>query len=162
MAPDLKRLAALVGLSALVVAGSVTSASAESSVSGLSGRWSGGGSIRLSDGTSERLTCRATYSPRQGGAGLGLSLRCASQSYKIELRSSLAVSGNRVSGTWEETQFNAGGSIAGQAADGSLRLSFSGTMTGTLSVSYGASQQRVSITTSGGGLSSVSLSLSRS
>lgn len=138
------------------------SASAESVLGGLAGTWSGGGQIRLADGRSERLTCRAFYNSRDGGNGLGIALRCASQSYKIELRSSVRLSGGRVSGTWEERSFNAGGEITGSASSGSLRLSFSGTMTGSMSVSYAGSSQRVSISTAGGELSSVSLSLSRS
>lgn len=134
---------------------------AQAGLSGLAGTWSGGGQLKLSDGRSERLTCRAFYSPREGGSGLGLALRCASQSYRIELRSSMRVAGGRVSGTWEERSFNAGGAISGSAGSGSLHLAFSGTMSGSMSVSYGASSQRVSITTGGAGLSSVSLSLSK-
>lgn len=153
------RLIAMAG--AIVVLGSLSAARADTSLSGLAGSWSGGGQIKLSDGRSERLTCRASYNPREGGSSMGLALRCASQSYKIELRSSLRVAGGRVSGTWEERSFNAGGAIAGSASNGALRLSFSGSMSGSMSISYGGSSQRVSITTGGGGLSSVSLSLSR-
>ncbi len=134
---------------------------AENEFSGLAGSWSGGGQIRLADGRSERLSCRANYLPKDGGSGLGLSIRCASQSYKIELRSSLKLSGSRVSGSWEERSFNAGGSVTGSSASGLLRLAFSGTMDGSLSVTYGGSSQQVSIRTSSGELSAISLSLKR-
>ncbi len=91
-----------------------------------------------------------------------MSIRCASQSYKIELRSSMTVDGGRVSGTWEERSFNAGGSLAGRAAAGQLNVAFSGSMTGSLNVSFGGSSQRVSIRSGGGsGFSLVSLNLSR-
>ena len=113
------------------------------------------------DGRTERLTCRANYSPRDGGAGLGMSIRCASPSYKIELRSSMKVDGSRVSGSWEERSFNAGGSLSGRSAAGHLSVSFSGSMNGSLSVSYGGSSQRVSIKSSGAGFTQVALNLSR-
>lgn len=148
-------------LAAVTTFGWAASSQAQTNLSPLSGSWSGGGSIRLSDGRSERLHCRANYSAR-GGGGLGLSLRCASQSYKIDLRSSLAVRSDRVRGSWEERSFNAGGDVVGSARSGALHLNFSGTMTGSMSVNFSNSSQRVSIKTDGGGLSSVSLSLSRS
>ncbi len=146
-------------LSSMLLAPLTTPAIAEAALGGLVGTWSGSGQIKLSDGRSERLSCRAFYNPRDGGAGMGIAIRCASQSYKIELRSSLALAGGRVTGTWEERSFNAGGSISGSAAPGSLDMAFSGSTTGAMSISYSGSTQRVSITSSGTELSGVVLSL---
>ncbi len=67
----------------------------------LAGAWTGSGSIALSDGSTERLRCRAIY--RVEGAGLQQSLRCASDSYKFELSSDLISQGSRISGTWSES-----------------------------------------------------------
>src|SRR5665213_481803 len=53
---------------------------------GLAGVWSGGGTVMLDDGSSERIRCRATYAVGEGGAGLNQSLTCASDSYKFELK----------------------------------------------------------------------------
>ena len=39
---------------------------------GLDGAWSGNGTISLSDGSSERIRCRASY--KVDGTGLGLSI----------------------------------------------------------------------------------------
>lgn len=136
-------------------------AAAQTPFSGLAGSWSGGGQIRLADGRSERLSCRANYNPRAGGSSMGMSIRCASPSYRIELRSSLQYASGQVSGTWEERSYNVGGAIAGRASSGALNMSFSGNINGSLNVSYGGSSQRVSITTGGNGFSSVSLSLSK-
>jgi len=66
-----------------------------------------------------------------------------------------------VTGTWEERSFNAGGSLSGSAGAGKLNLAFSGTTSGSMSISYGNSSQRVSITAAGTGLSSIQLSLSK-
>jgi hypothetical protein len=153
---SVKVMAAVAAIAGFATASPV---SAQSALGGLAGTWSGGGQIKLDNGSTERLTCRAYYKPRD--AGLGLALRCASASYRIELRSALGVKGNRLSGTWEERSFNAGGSISGSSSAGALHLSFSGTMSGSLSVRYGGSSQHVSITSGGGGLSSVSLTLNR-
>ncbi len=125
----------------------------------LAGNWSGGGQIRLDDGRTERLSCRAFYSPKEGGSTMGVALRCASSSYKIELRSSLRYAGGRVSGTWEERSYNVGGSVAGRASSGLINVTFSGGLNGSMSVSYGGANQRVSFNT--GGASSVSVSLSK-
>lgn len=136
-------------------------AAAQTPFNALAGSWSGGGQIRLGDGRTERLSCRANYNPRAGGASMGMSIRCASPSYRIELRTSLQYAGGRVSGTWEERSYNVGGSIDGRASSGALNMSFSGNINGSLNVSYGGSSQRVSITTGSSGFSSVSLSLSK-
>ena len=56
---------------------------------------------------------RAFYTTKDDGAGLGLAIRCASTSNKIELRATLIYSGGKISGKWEERQFNAGGSVTG-------------------------------------------------
>lgn len=146
---------------AIFALGAAGQAAAQGELSGLAGSWAGAGQIRLSDGRGERLSCRASYNPRDGGSSLGMSIRCASQSYKIELRSSLSLAGGRVTGSWEERTYNAGGSISGTSTAGSLRLSFSGTMGGSISVSYGGSNQQVSIRTSGSEFASISLSLKR-
>src|ERR1035441_2565748 len=69
---------------------------------GLSGKWSGDGSIVLSNGTTERLRCDATYVESGGGDNLDQSLRCASDSYNFDLHISLADSAGAILGNWSE------------------------------------------------------------
>lgn len=151
----------VVAVAAVAAGPGSTRAEPSIAFAGLAGTWSGGGQLRLDDGKTERLTCRASYLQRAGGDNLGLSIRCASTSYKLELRSSLSHQGGKVSGTWEERNFNAGGELTGRAAAGALNLAFTGSVSGTLSVSYGATSQRVTIMTSGGGMANVSINLTR-
>ena len=126
------------------------------------GNWSGSGQIRLDSGASEKIKCNAYYTPKDAGAGLGLAIRCASASYKIELRSQLKSQGGRISGSWEERNFNAAGDVTGQASGSKISLSVAGGgMTGTMSVSASGETQSVTITTQGTGLKSVNISLSR-
>jgi len=156
-----KLVVALFGvISALVVS---TSAQAQSPFTGLVGTWSGSGQIRLENGASESIRCNAYYTNRDEGAGLGIALRCASQSYKIELRSKLNSQGGHLSGQWEERTFNASGSVSGKAAGGKIDLSVvGGGFSGSMAVNTSGSSQTVAINTSGIGLKSVSISLSRS
>lgn len=127
----------------------------------IGGSWHGSGRIRLSDGKTENLRCRAYYNPKSGRAHLGMAIRCASASYNIHMRSSLNFDGGRVTGSWEERTFNASGGVSGSARNGSISLSVSGAVSGRMNISYGGSRQNVSITTSGTALESVNISLRR-
>lgn len=127
----------------------------------LAGTWSGSGQIRLQGGQSEQLSCRAYYTPKSGGAELGMAIRCASTSYKIELRSALRYDGGSVSGSWEERTFNATGDVTGRATGGQIHLAFKGNVTGSMSVTYSGANQNVTISTTGSELSGVTLKLAR-
>jgi hypothetical protein len=70
---------------------------------GMAGSWSGGGTVTLDDGSSERLRCRATYAVGAGGNALNQSLTCASDSYKFILSSNVLAQGGALSGTWSES-----------------------------------------------------------
>src|SRR5476649_1183419 len=80
---------------------------------GLAGVWSGGGTVMLDDGSTERIRCRATYAVGGGGAGLNQSLTCASDSYRFNLASNVVSSGGSLSGTWSESSRNVNGSLEG-------------------------------------------------
>ncbi len=77
-----------------------TTSHAESGAfAGMAGNWSGGGTITLDDGSSERIRCRATYAVRADGNGLNQTLTCASDSYKFNLASDVIARGAALSGT---------------------------------------------------------------
>jgi hypothetical protein len=111
-------------LSALLYAGlfianvDVVDADATEPFAGLSGKWSGGGSIILTKGTTERLRCEATYVVGRGGENLDLTLRCASGSYHFDLRIGLTDTAGSVLGNWSEASQNAGGGISGTNSKG--------------------------------------------
>jgi hypothetical protein len=75
---------------------------AQSPFQSLSGSWAGAGQVRFSSGNTEALRCRAYYTPKDSGTSVGLSIRCASQSNKIELRANLNYQSGKVTGSWEE------------------------------------------------------------
>ncbi len=86
---------------------------------GLAGEWSGSGTISLSK---ERIRCRATYRVAAGDNALQQSLRCASDSYKIELSSDAVSEGGRVSGSWSEASRGVSGTLQGRANGGRIAV----------------------------------------
>ncbi|MCB1519217.1 MAG: hypothetical protein KDJ37_01425 [Hyphomicrobiaceae bacterium] len=152
-------IAAITSMVSLFSAGAVA---AESPFASLAGTWSGSGKIKLEGGKSEAIRCRAYYTTNSGGAGLGMAIRCASSSNKIEMRANLKYAGGNVSGDWEERTFNASGQVKGQASADRLSLSIDGGgLNGRMSVRLGSSSQSVSISTSGSAFRGLNLSLSR-
>ena len=89
---------------------------------GLAGVWSGGGTVTLDDGSTERIRCRATYAVGAGGTGLQQTLTCASDSYKFNLTSNVVAQGSAVSGTWSETSRNINGSLEGRSGGGVFQV----------------------------------------
>jgi hypothetical protein len=87
---------------------------------GFDGAWSGTGTVSMSDGSSERIRCRATYKVDGGGSALAQTLRCASDSYKFDLSSNVTSQGNNVSGSWSEASRNVYGNLVGKAGGGQI------------------------------------------
>jgi len=126
----------------------------------LAGSWRGGGQIRLSDGSRERISCRGSYSLR--GEALAIGIRCASPSYNIDMHSVLNGSGDRVWGHWEERNFSADGNVNGRSSGSHISLSLNGTISGSMSISVSGSSHSVNIAAGGGsGLQGVSISFSK-
>src|SRR5258705_1430359 len=87
---------------------------------GFNGSWSGNGTIALSNGTSERIRCKASYNVNRNGLGLKQTLRCASDSYKFDLSTEVTSQGNRISGNWSEASRNLFGNLQGTAGGGQI------------------------------------------
>ncbi len=149
-------------LGALLTAISAVPASAQSIFDVLAGTWSGSGQIKLDNGKSEALKCRAFYTQKDAG-GLGLAIRCASASNKIELRATLSQNSGQVDGMWEERTFNAAGTVKGKASPGRINLAITGgSFSGSMNVSVAGQRHTVLIETDGMiGLRAVNINLSR-
>jgi hypothetical protein len=89
---------------------------------GMAGVWSGGGTVTLDDGSTERIRCRATYAVGNGGNGLNHSLTCASDSYRFNLASNVVASGGSLSGTWNESSRGINGSLEGRGSNGNFQV----------------------------------------
>jgi hypothetical protein len=144
----------------LVLLSSAGAADAAGAFSGLGGSWSGSGHVQLEGGQREAIRCSASYAPR-GETALGLALRCASASNRIELRASLHARGGRVSGTWEERSFGVSGDVSGVASGTTLRLLFRGDLSGAMLVTTSGGSQSISVRTDTSALKGVNVSLRR-
>ncbi|MGH6682097.1 MAG: hypothetical protein ACREDL_24905 [Bradyrhizobium sp.] len=89
---------------------------------GFGGAWIGSGTVALSDGSIERIRCKAEYKISGSGLGLKQKLRCASDSYKFDLTSDVISNGDRISGNWSESSRNIFGSLQGTAGGGQIEL----------------------------------------
>ncbi len=126
------------------------------------GGWRGSGHVVGSDGHSERISCRATYSESNGGEALSQSLVCASDSYRFDVRSYVVADGRDVQGHWEETTRNVSGQLSGQVEDGQFDGSIAGpAFTAQMSLRTTGRRQAISITPQGGDIAKVDIVLSR-
>ncbi len=82
--------------------------------SALTGSWSGGGTIKKSNGGSERIRCRSAFEPA-GATNLSLRLRCASDSYNFDLTANVAYQGGAISGSFQEATRSLVGGISGRS-----------------------------------------------
>jgi hypothetical protein len=138
-----------------------TALAAVSPFAAMAGTWTGGGVLQSSDGTQERLRCRAEYAPA-GPAELHLNLRCASASYNFDLTSNVQNRDGRISGSWTEASRNASGTISGRAAGGRIEALAQGqNFSAGLSLSTRGNRQSVSLRPRGTNITAVSLELNR-
>lgn len=130
--------------------------------SGFAGNWSGDGTVALSDGSKERIKCRAVYKVDHSGKQLEQSLRCASDSYKIDLSSNVAsVGNNAVNGTWSEANRNINGNLQGKVSAGRIDIFVEAAgFAATLLMTTRGGKQTVSIN-SKGEIRDVSINLSK-
>lgn len=86
----------------------------------MAGTWSGGGTVTLDDGSSERIRCRAKYAPI--GPTMEMSLTCASDAYKFNLAASVKAEGSAITGSWSEASRNISGSLQGRGGGGNFEV----------------------------------------
>lgn len=130
---------------------------------GLSGAWSGTGTIAVSNGSNERIRCRASYSVTPSGETLHQDLRCASDSYKFQVNSNVVSDPNGdLSGTWTETTRQVTGAVTGRVSPGSINTSVKGpAFSATLSVQTKGDTQAVSIKPEGQDITSIKIDMKR-
>ena len=129
---------------------------------GLAGAWNGSGRVDMQSGTSERIRCRARYSVSQAGEVLLQELRCASDSYRIDVNSTSQSDGGSLSGTWTELTRNVTGTLSGRASGGSIqaRVTALGFSAG-LTVNTAGNSQSVTIIPEGNDVRSVVVTMKR-
>jgi hypothetical protein len=154
-----RRLFAIV---ALFVASASASYAESGPFAGMAGNWSGGGTVTLDDGSTERIRCRASYAVGAGGNGLNQSLTCASDSYRFNLSSNVVAQGGALSGTWSESSRNINGNLEGRGSSGNFQVTASAPgFTASITLTTRGNKQSVMIR-SDSVFRGASISLSRS
>lgn len=145
-----------------VLAG-LAGAAEEGPFSGFAGSWSGTGTVSISNGTNERIRCRAKYSVAPSGANLHQELRCASDSYKFEVNSNvIAGPQGSLSGTWTELTRQVTGAVSGKVMPGSIDVAVKGPVfSATLAVETKGDKQSVAIRPTGTDIEAITIEMKR-
>jgi len=93
---------------------------------GLSGYWSGPGTITMTNGATEWIRCKAAYTVNATGKAVQQTLRCASDSYRFEISSNVISEGGSLSGSWAEATRGASGNISGRASGAEIVVNVAG------------------------------------
>ena len=153
---------ALLGAGLWLPAARGARADAAAPFAGLSGKWSGEGSIALTNGTIERLRCDAAYAVSGGGETLDQTLHCAIDSYNFDLRDNFVDTAGQILGSWNEVTKGVTGGISGRASNGLIQVTVSGqAFTAAVTVATRGTEQAVKIRAQSGDLSRVTITLHR-
>ncbi len=135
---------------------------AAANVKNLAGRWSGWGSVKLSNGATEQVKCVATYFVKKAGALINQNLRCASASYKIDAKANYNVKGSALTGEWEERTHSAKGNVQGRMTGDGFQLAVKGeTFSARMIVSSSRCKQSINISPRGLDVSRISIGLKK-
>jgi hypothetical protein len=154
--------AALFASAALLIpAQGHTEPGSQAPFAGLSGPWSGAGTITMSNGATERIRCKGSYAVKASGKAVQQSLRCASDSYRLEIHSNIISEGGSLSGSWAEATRGMSGNVSGRASGTAISANVVGAgFTARLDVRTQGDKQSVTLKPQGGTeVSGVSISL---
>jgi hypothetical protein len=156
--PGLKTLS--VAALTLVLASPVSEAAARDPFKSFLGKWTGSGDIVGSDGHKEAIRCRADYAAT--GDALKQSVVCASQSFKLDISSSIQASEGTLQGSWTEATRGITGMLQGRIDGGRVEAQVNGgTFTAGISLTSNGRSQTVVIRPSAGGVTEVRIELQR-
>ena len=126
----------------------------------LGGAWAGTGTIKLTEGGSERIRCKATYD-LVSGSSVRLNLTCASDSYKFVLLGSMDANGSAVTGNWTEQIRNVAGAVSGSVSGNHISVKTSGALNATLSLTASGGTQSILLKSEGTSIQQMSISMKR-
>ena len=131
-------------------------------IRGVGRELAGGGTLTMSNGSQERMRCRASYAVDQVGENVQLTIRCASDSFSFDLASQVANKGGKLSGEWSEATGNAAGTISGRVSGSQIQAQASSAgFSANLSLTAQGNRQAVSINPQGMDVQTVALTLNR-
>lgn len=128
----------------------------------LAGSWSGAGTVGVPNRPRERVRCQATNTLAPSGLELHQTLRCASESYRLDVTSALLYSDGQIAGTWTERIRDASGRVSGSVTGNQIRAIVQGPgfSAALLAITRG-NRQTLSLRTDRSDMPSVSIELRR-
>jgi hypothetical protein len=126
----------------------------------LAGSWSGAGTVKMTEGASERIKCKAVYEV-PGGPTVTIRLTCASDTYKIELSGTLQERDGTITGSWSEATRKVEGSLSGRISGNQIVLTTSGIIAGSLTLTTTGNRQTALLQPQGAKVRSVSITMTR-
>src|SRR5262249_18618052 len=90
---------------------------------GLSGQWSGAGTVTMADGSTERVRCNSANAVNANGKLIKQNLRCTSGRFRLDITSDVAAKGGSLSGSWAEKARCMWGNGSGRACGSAIRAS---------------------------------------
>ena len=126
------------------------------------GAWSGGGQIVATNGHREAIRCRAEFSVTKAGSALNQAIVCASESFKLDIKTYVEASGDSIQGYWSETARDLNGHLTGRVAEGRFDGEISApAFTAAISLTSNGHSQAVSIKPRSGDVADVRIELKR-
>jgi hypothetical protein len=149
---------------AVLLSSAAAPAFAAGPFTGFPGEWTGTGDVTMSDGSRDKIRCKASYSVGPSGEALNINVNCASDSYRVNIISNVVAQGNSFSGTWRETTRQVNGDVTGRVpAQGEYQASLQGTGFGIeLAATSNGKVQAITINSQGTDVQSVKISLRKS
>src|SRR6202011_105473 len=86
----------------------------------------GAGTVTMANGATERIRCKAAYVVNATGKALQQTLRCASDSYRVEISSNVISEGGSLSGSWAEATRGVARNISGRASGAEIVVNVAG------------------------------------
>ncbi|MGB6428315.1 MAG: hypothetical protein WBF11_09435 [Methyloceanibacter sp.] len=90
----------------------------------LKGYWRGGGTMTPTNGKAEKVSCRVTYNV--AGSAISQNMRCAGTDYKISTSTKLTYKSGKISGSWNESTYDANGGVSGTAKGNTVHARITG------------------------------------
>lgn len=128
----------------------------------LDGYWTGTGTVKLANGSTEQVKCVVTYRVDPTLTTIRQNIRCASAAYKINGKADFKVAGNDVTGTWEETNYAATGDVVGRVLDTGFALKIKApTFSANMKLGTSPCKQSIEIEPEGLDVRQISISLTK-
>jgi hypothetical protein len=83
---------------------------------GLSGQWTGAGTITMPDGSTRQLRCNSANAVGANGTTIEQNLRCTGGSFRFDITSNAAAKGSWLSGIWDDTELGVRGNLSGRVS----------------------------------------------